>query len=161
MNGYRKAALALASLGDADRAWMLERLPEPQRARIAPLLDELREMHVPFDRELLKQVAQESPDPTDTGALLPVLEQEPDWLIALILRARAWPWRAEFLQRIGVERQISIQRALPGRLELRPKLVAALLAALETRAREQPGERWDAPQAAPKPSWRARLPWRR
>jgi hypothetical protein len=171
LSGERKAALALASLGVEDRAWMLERLPEPPRARVAALLDELREMRVPFDRELAKQLApepvkeqpakeQRSLDSADVLAVLTALEREPDWLVALVLRARPWPWRAAFLQGIGSERELNIKRALPVAVAVRPKFLAALLAALEEKLREQPREQWEAAGRS-KPFWRGGLPWRR
>lgn len=161
MNGERKAALALASLGDTDRAWMLERLAEPQRARVATLLDELREMRVPFDRELVKQLAPQPEAPHglhafDAQAVLGALEDEPDWLVALVLRARAWPWRAGLLQRLPAERRSRIGRALPHGLELGPKLVAAVLAAVDERA--QKTDRTPAPSRS---FWKKVATWRR
>jgi hypothetical protein len=168
MSGERKAALALASLGETDRAWMLAQLPEAPRARVSALLGELSEMRVSFDHELVRQLGQEPKkerekeahglEGADAHAVSAVLEREPDWLVALVLRARPWPWRTAFLQRVGTERARRVTRVAPQAPALRPKLVAALLAALEAKVREEPVA--GAP-ASPKPFWRRRLAWRR
>jgi len=168
VSGERKAALALSSLVESDRAWMLERFQEPQRARVVALLGELGAMRVSFDRELLRQLGEaEKPVPpqveahaletTDPRPVLDVLEREPDWLVALVLRARAWPWRSGLLERLGSERARRATRVPPDAPALRPKVVAALLDALEAKVRAQP-----AAHAERRPSfWRRRLAWRR
>ena len=141
MNGERKAALALASLAQADRAWLLERLPEEPRARVSALLGELSEMRVSFDRELLRQLGsgqeetQERHEPVDPAAAALALESEPDWAAALVQRRH--PSR-------GVPR-------------ITAKALAAIVAAFEARVREAAA----APRPAPaRPFWRRRLAWR-
>jgi hypothetical protein len=174
VSGERKAALALSSLVEADRTWMLERLQEPQRARLVALLDELGTMRVSFDRELLKQLGEpekpqqaEKPlqppmeahalETADPRPLLDVLEREPDWLVALVLRARAWPWRGALLERLDTERARRVARVPPDAPALRPKAVAALLDALEAKVRGQPAAQPEHPASF----WRRRLAWRR
>ena len=155
MNGERKAALALASLADADRAWMLERLPEEPRARVNALLGELSEMRVSFDRELVAQLGSAQPPKTEAPApqafdvqtVAAALESEPDWLAALVLGARAWPWREAFMQR---------RRLAPTTSPIRPKALAAIVAAFEARLRDAPA----APRPPARPFWRRRLAWR-
>jgi hypothetical protein len=171
VSGERKAALALSSLVEADRAWMLERLQEPQRARLLALLDELGAMRVSFDRELLKQLGEpekaEKPvqppveahalETADPQPVLDVLEREPDWLVALVLRARVWPWRNALLERLGTERARRVARVAPDAAALRPKAIAALLDALHAKVRAQPVVH---PERAAS-FWRRRLAWRR
>ena len=65
-----------------------------------------------------------------------VLAREPDWLIALLLRLRPWPWRETFLRLLGTEWRMRVQASLPA-AEARPKVVQALLAALERRLQIQ------------------------
>src|SRR5262245_25441672 len=146
---------------------MLAQLPEAPRARMSALLGELREMRVSFDSELVKQLGPEPRkenarekdkekeahglESADVHAVATVLEQEPDWLVAMVLRARAWPWRTAFLQRIGSERTRRVTRLAPHTVAARPKLVAALLAALEEKVREAPAA---ATLVPPKPFWR-------
>ena len=141
MNGERKAALALASLAPADRAWLLERLPEEPRARVSALLGELDEMRVSFDGELVRQLGSDKEDaqareaPIDPAAAALTLESEPDWAAALV------------------------QRRHPSRGDPRitTKALAAIVAAFEARVREAPA----APRRAPaRPFWRRRLAWR-
>ena len=155
MTGERKAALALAALNDADRAWMLERLPQQRRARVASMLGELGEMRVSFDRELARQLVPPPREEAPAAGFLHVLEREPDWLVALVLRARNWSWRDAFLQRAGAERARRLAHDAPA---APAKLAAALVAALEAKVRAVPVEGL-APSA--KPSWRTRLSWRR
>lgn len=53
--GLRKAALALHALAHQDRQWLLNALPEAQRAELEPLLNELRELALPPDGDLVRQ----------------------------------------------------------------------------------------------------------
>lgn len=161
-SGLRKAALTLAGLGEQDRAWLLERLQMPERTRVADLLEELHGMRVAVDQNLVRRLALE-PAPAATGlagadaeTALRALREEPDWLIAQVLRARAWGWSAEFLRAIGVERGRRILDAQRDIGELRPRTLARILAALDARVESQAGE-----PPPRKPSWRERLPWRR
>jgi hypothetical protein len=154
LSGERRAAIALASLGDADRAWLLERLPEPRRQRISTLLGELREMRVSFDRELLEQLSPapkkeaHALDGASVETVLAALEGEPDWMAALLVHARGWPWREAFLER---------RRLGPTTSEVKPKALEAMLAAFEAKLRALPA----AQSQPPTPFWRRRLAWRR
>ena len=65
-----------------------------------------------------------------------VLAREPDWLIALLLRLRPWPWREPLLRLLGTEWRMRVQESLPA-AEARPKVAQALLAALERRLQAQ------------------------
>ena len=162
-NALRKAALTLAGLGARDRAWLLGRLQAPEREQIGGLLGELRDMRVPVDADLVRKLALE-PAPTATGlagadarAAMRALRDEPDWLVALVLRARAWPWSEEFLRLAGAERRQRIRGAMHDVVELRPKTVARILSALDARVQAQAAE-------LPPPgrrSWREVLTWRR
>src|SRR5882672_11334147 len=103
----RKAALALASVNPLDRAWLLARLDSDERTRLAPLLSELRGLGLVFDPGSVRELLAEGRDgaaaspatsaeahPLDGAAVQAVfgaLADEPDELIALVVRARAWP----------------------------------------------------------------------
>ena len=56
MSSARQVALILHGLADADRAWLLGRLPPAQVGMLEPLLAELRELGIPADPELAAQV---------------------------------------------------------------------------------------------------------
>jgi hypothetical protein len=163
-NALRKAALTLAGLGKTDRAWLLERVQLPERKHIAELMKELGEMRVPLDAELLKGLALE-PSAAVTGlagadarAALRALRDEPDWLVSLVLRQRAWPWSDQFLRLVGADRRQRIRSASHDVGELRPKTVARLLAALDARVDAQAAESQSLPRKRP---WREVLTWRR
>jgi hypothetical protein len=52
----RQAALLLHTLTPADREWLLARLSDAERLALEPLLEELRALGIPADRELLGEV---------------------------------------------------------------------------------------------------------
>jgi hypothetical protein len=52
----RKAALLLHTLEPGDRAWLVERLAEPERTALRPLLTELGTLGIPADRGLVEEV---------------------------------------------------------------------------------------------------------
>ena len=162
-NALRKAALTLAGLGERDRAWLLGRLHAPEREQVAGLLTELRDMRVQVDAELVRRLALE-PAPVERGlagadatAALRALRDEPDWLVALVLRARAWPWSEEFLRRAGAERRQRIRSAMHAAAELRPKTIARIISALDARVLAHDAE----PPPPAKRTWRGVLTWRR
>ena len=179
MSGYRKAALTLAGLAPRDRAWMLERLGEAERGKLAPLLKELDGLG--FEADMLEAAltpgapaqaaAPAAPsrpaepaaaarplDAATAQAIHELLAGEPDWLVAALLRSRACPWREAFLRLAGAERRQRLQQALPSGVEPRTKAAQALVASLETRlaerleaAEETPAE---APASEPAARWR-------
>ncbi|MGJ7574303.1 hypothetical protein ACSFBX_27485 [Variovorax sp. RB2P76] len=106
-----KAALLLHALGEGDRAWLLGQLPLPQQQQLQTLLDELEMLHIPVDREFVRQVmaasaagASQSKSVTDDAlenadprALAQVLNAEPVELVASLIAMRTWPWKERVL----------------------------------------------------------------
>jgi len=157
MDGSRKAALLLSSLREEDRAWLLARVDDSQRTRLAPLLSEVRGLGVSVDPRTLRELAQsdgdaQEPEADDSAsasitsasasAVLEALGGEPDWLIAIVLRARPWPWREALLNLLGTERRSSIQKALPSGVEVQPRVIETLVAAIEARLDERAAGWW-------------------
>lgn len=92
--GLRRCALALHGLNAPDREWVLSRLPEPQRAEVARLADELAALG--FPRELCEtldpQHAAARPmvreRPIDALTLAALLSREPESVGGSFLAAR-------------------------------------------------------------------------
>jgi hypothetical protein len=147
MEGLRKAALTLANLHEQDRAWLLGRLDAGERARLAPLLGELSELGLSLDPQALAQVIDGKADGRGEGrraeprplasaaprAVAEALENEPDWLIALVLRGRSGPWRTEVLALLGAERRVRIEKLGRTAPEMKPRMMETLLSAIEAR----------------------------
>lgn len=111
----RRAALLLHSMVPADRQWLLDRLAPAQRSTVQALLDELTALGLPGDPELVRgALAEPAPvQPDDTAALratpgeriAQLLIDEPDRLIARVLRCGPWPWQETVLTHIGASRR--------------------------------------------------------
>jgi len=111
----RRAALLLHSIVPADRQWLLDRLPPAQRSAIQALLDELTALGLPVDSELVRSaLAEPAAVPLDDTTALraasgqriaQLLVDEPDRLIARVLRCGPWPWQEAVLIHIGASRR--------------------------------------------------------
>jgi len=159
MNGYRRAAMRLRSLGAADRAWLLDQLAPEERMRIAALLEEVDALHPEAEPEALGDLVQEDlPAPATRApeSSLPqgpatalahahpdmiarVFADEPDWLVARVCAIENWPWLSAYLAAIDRARVARIEAqmrdAQPGRRALENALVAAVAARLEESVR--------------------------
>ncbi len=142
MEELRKAVLTLANLHEQDRAWLMDRLGAGERERVAPLLGELRELGLSLDPQSLQQVVgggetarreARSLASAAPRAVFEALEREPDWLIALVLRGRSWPWRAEVLAHLGAERRLRTEKLALSALEVTPRMMETMLSAIEAR----------------------------
>lgn len=101
--GLRRAALTLHALDQADRAWLLERLPAQSREVLGELLGELRELRIPRDDEVIRAALSEAPldaslGSADAKALCLVLADESPVLQSLLLATLAEPQRSAVLQ---------------------------------------------------------------
>jgi Mg/Co/Ni transporter MgtE len=152
----RRAALLVHAMRELDRAWLLSQLRSEERAQLAPLLAELRELGISADRAILEQAigATCGPDgrqqPADAQAeamaalrgadprkLARLLRNEPVLLVAKLLRITDWPWRAAVLQKLGSVTRRKVEQALRDRDEqpgeaLQNHLVAALVRRIRT-----------------------------
>jgi hypothetical protein len=141
MDGMRTAALALTALCEADRAWMLAQFSRAQQRALRRLLREVRALGLAPDAAALRELTEPAPaapreDRLRTASAPEVhalLREEPDWLIAALLRAGRFPWRKGLLEVLGAERRRRVETALDAALEIRPQALAAAAAALESR----------------------------
>jgi len=116
-SAQRSAALLLHGMGEADRAWAWEQLDNAQRATLAPLMQELRELGVPRDALLLRDVIAEAPVPAsrmesardrvagaDPAHLAQLLYPEPAGLVQRLLALGPWPWQSQVLALLRARR---------------------------------------------------------
>jgi hypothetical protein len=157
MDGLRRAALVLSSLRADDRAWMLARVHDTERVRLAELVSEVRGLGLSLDAQTLRQFVHSDGSQLDLeaddarssniasaspGAVHEILGREPDWLIAIVLRARPWRWREAFLSLLGAERRRRVGSALPPGIEVRPRVIEALTSAISARLDKQAVNGW-------------------
>lgn len=163
MDGTRRAALALHSVASADRDWILGRLDMAERSSLEGMLAELQALGIPADAALADDrrsgaaaespssvVSREQASPEDriaaatAGRVHAALEREADQVVAACFALRAWPWRAEALERWPRERRAKIAAALHARGELPERARSTLLAAFDARlALAGEPKRWD------------------
>lgn len=90
--GLRRAALALHSMGPADRQWLLKQLPRPNQQILEELLSELKALGIPPDGAVISAALQKvaGSDPVavaDARSLCLVLADEPPVLQSVLLAA--------------------------------------------------------------------------
>lgn len=91
--GMRQAALALHATTEADRAWLLSRMPEPRRSALLALVDELDKLGFAPDPSVLRRaLSSRSPDrdnerePWDPRLLATALAGEPALVSGIVNR---------------------------------------------------------------------------
>ena len=136
MSSTRQVALILHGLAEADRAWLLGRLPPAQVSMLEPLLAELRELGIPADPALATHTHDaEMHRLTQTiracslSQLQSALADEPHGVIAAVLVADNWPWQDVFLaaQEPAKARAIKdLMRSNPGGATLHRALLREL-----------------------------------
>jgi hypothetical protein len=102
VNGaHQQAARRLAVLTHAERDWVLARLPSDDALRIREIMEpaaaapaEPEPVPEPPAAPAVPQSPLELATPADVSRLL---QDEPDWFIALVLARRRWPWDREVL----------------------------------------------------------------
>jgi hypothetical protein len=114
MTDTRRAALVLHGLPPDDREWMLAQLPGHQAEALRALLHELHGLGVPADAHLMRDALARSlhddaPNVAclaraSAGQMHALLRNEPDLLVAAVVSASQWPWRAALLERLGTPR---------------------------------------------------------
>ncbi|TMG74312.1 MAG: hypothetical protein E6H75_12170 [Betaproteobacteria bacterium] len=135
-SGYEQAARRLSGLAEDDRDWLLARLPEVDRLRITELIE--RGESGPQVNPPLESSSEDSastPESTVAAAsaaeVAGALRDEPDWLVALILAKRRWPWDRDYLNEFEparVERLRDIARSV--RDIAKPRMCDEAVAAL-------------------------------
>lgn len=164
MEAYKKTALTLYSLNDADRRWLLGNIHEHQRDRLMPMLEELETLGIPRRQELMplidapdKDASAPEPPPETAEKTLPepiaqllnapleklhhLLKAETPALNAAVFLAHDWPWRSSVLKRFGDAERETIEAHM-ARMEgmLTEKVSAAILTVLAEKVAQCPEE---------------------
>ncbi len=107
MIGYKKAAVLLHGLSERDRRWLLAGLPISAGNRIKPLLEELKLLGIPRDRDMLAAALEAARmidkkralvlqiDGFDGARIFENLQDEPLFMIRGLLAAYPWTWAKE------------------------------------------------------------------
>ena len=110
MDAYEKCAERLIDASVEDRAWVLTQLSPEDRIRIVAMLQDMVETAgvLQVDTKCVTtkaELRQAQPGhemfsalaDADFIAIEKLLESEPDWMIALLVRDARWPWVESFL----------------------------------------------------------------
>ena len=128
--GCERAARRLAALSPADREWILARLSSEDVGRLRQAIAPAQPDPVSLDDPQGRVASASAAD------VARALRDEPDWLVALVLAKRRWPWDRDFLAGLGPARleklrnmaEASAAAPRPGACDL---AVAALAGQLE------------------------------
>ena len=139
MIDVRKAALLVHSLPLNTRVTVLGQLTESQRQHIDGMLEELRTIGVPTERDWLKYFED---GPIATGYdpvlirnlnlagvdhLLHVFEQQPPEVVTAVIAAAPWTWRTDVLEALPVHQRIAVNALLNDNRKLANAVTQRLL----------------------------------
>jgi hypothetical protein len=151
---HERAARRLAGLSAAERGWILARLAPADAVRIREAME--REPALAQPEAAYEVPAAPAPEPgmresatpesatpesrVARGAaadILQVLRGEPDWLVALVLGKRRWPWDREVLNGLEPARVAALgEFSRRARDTVKPRACEASLAALAAKLQE-------------------------
>lgn len=146
MDGHRRAALALHGLSEPDRRWVLGKLRDADRARLAQLVEELQKLGIPPDPSLLADAQKRLPDApapsrireASAARMFAILGREPAGLIAAVLRIEPWPWQAALLARLDRPLRERVAAALRSETRITERFAGTLRSCIEARLSERP-----------------------
>jgi hypothetical protein len=132
----------LADLPSADRQWLYDQLSDGERLQLFDLLAALPEIDhgpsTPSSPGSTAPIASAEDVVAGAGAweITQALLDEPDWIVALLLSRRRWPWVAEYFDGIGHDRmeRLNSLAAAAGEAS-RERAYAAAVAAFAARIR--------------------------
>ncbi len=157
-DGYARAAMSLASLSSDDRHWLLSQLAEDDRARILASLQQVSTgvddsgapVTVTVGTHRAGVAALSNPDhmdrddhnvvdDADVDSLTRLLQDEPDWLIAVLLTHAEWSWTGAFMESCSSQRLERITAAMKlDAAAVKPRVRYVILSGLANRLRQRP-----------------------
>ena len=141
IDAYENSAKRLMDASTEDRAWVLAQLSPEDRIRIVAsfrdLVERSDENHSETERVIpdldLRQAAsmQESYPAlgsADVASIVNILSNEPDWIVAMLVRDARWSWVEGFLEAVEPARLGRIECWVRiGRETIRPAVIEHLL----------------------------------
>jgi len=156
-HGYARAAKSLVALGSEDRQWLLSQLASDDRACVLEALQHLlaandveiqpatssltgdANMPASSRGQPVERTDHDIVEETEADALIPLLCEESDWLIATVLTQAEWPWADTFMESCSPARLERITIAMKTEaVALKPKVRQAVLSSLAHGLRQQP-----------------------
>jgi len=147
MIGYRRAAVALHGVSEADRSWVLNALPATDREAVQQMLAELKELGFGDDLGAVMNVSRETINAKSgdeisaleriraarAEQLFSILEHEPSSLIAQFISIEKWSWSGDFLALFPVARKERILASVSHTLDIPSAKVSFLIEAVGNR----------------------------
>lgn len=115
--GLRRAALALHSLGQADRDWLLQQLPPTEQHSLAGLLAELNELGIAPDAAVIRAALNEA-SPSETMSAVHARE------LCLVLASEMPAMQGLLLAALPEAQRAAVLRHWPYELVACPRAVA-------------------------------------
>ncbi|MCU7934018.1 MAG: hypothetical protein KZQ99_03950 [Candidatus Thiodiazotropha sp. (ex Dulcina madagascariensis)] len=154
MFAFRRAALRLYSLTEADKNWLLSKLSKENREKVVYLLHELEEMGIPKNQSWLSSLEKaDSVDFTDVKSeknkkmistldkldprfVFECLEYENDSIVVAILTYKNWVWKDDLLAIIDKQRRKRLRKIIEQASDKIPIIIQnSLIFALDKRIR--------------------------
>lgn len=136
----------LNALSDEDRRWIIGRLPAQSKSRLlAGSSEDLAPEQSPAAARTSPttgaELALDTLSRVDAQTLARVLKHEPVWLIAALVYAREWPWRAQLLQELPPATRAEVERSSQVAGSFTPHLMDTLARLAQARTDERMGVR--------------------
>lgn len=134
IGGRAVDATWLAKLPLEDREWLYGQLSAAERARLVTLLsrDAETDSEPPSrDQQRATGSTEETVARANPWQITQALVDEPEWMLALLLSRRSWPWSEAYLEGLDDTRRQRVWSSLsPVRLSVREATYRAAVAAL-------------------------------
>jgi flagellar motor switch protein FliG len=130
MDAYKKTALVLYGLHETDKEWLLSHLPAQQKIILKGRLEELEALGIqPVEQDLstiireftekYKKVVEkedeigdllEKIDAVSLNSIQPLLDNESEQSVALILAVSNWSWASQYLSTLTIDKKDKIRQ---------------------------------------------------
>jgi hypothetical protein len=141
-DAFARAALRLAEATDADREWLLARLPESDRGILSQLVRRIvgggAEHDGPSETAAAQDVLSDAERclmGANVEQMTRVLESEPDWAVAVLMSRKRWRWGRGVLSRMPDAQARRVSALTRKAVEVtRPRAAEAIVEAFAKKA---------------------------